>query len=94
MNEPTDAYIPFHSAVPSLAVKSFFMDEDGFTMMSLEEELLPLDFVKNEYRELKALDKFLFSTNGEPFLIQTKNPFYSVKFPNTEGVENIFFLEK
>lgn len=92
--EPNDSFIPFHSAVPSSVIKSFFMKEDAFTMMSLEEELLPLDFIKNEYRELSALGKFLFSNNGKPFSIQTKKSFYEIRFSNMEGVENIFFLEK
>lgn len=92
--EPTESYIPFHSAIPSSTVKRFFMEEDMLTMMSLEEELLPLDFKKQDYRELTGLGRFLFSTNGKPFLIQTKTPFYTVQLENTEGVENIYFLEK
>ena len=63
-------------------------------MMSLEEELLPLDFVKNDYRELTNIGRFLFSTNGKPFSIQINRPFYQLKHADTEGVENILFLEK
>ena len=92
--EPTDDFIAVHSAIPSAAVKHFLMDNEGSSLMSLEEELLPLDFVKNDYRELTNIGRFLFSTNGKPFSIQINRPFYQLKHADTEGVENILFLEK
>ncbi len=91
---PTDDFIAIHSAIPSTVVNHFLIDDEAASMMSLEEELLPLDFVKNNYRELSNIGKFLFSTNGKPFNIQINRPFYHLKREGTEGGENILFLEK
>ena len=91
---PTNDFIAIHSAIPSAVVEHFLIDDEEFSMMSLEEELLPLDFVKNSYRELTNIGKFLFSTNGKPFKIQTNRSLYQLKLADTEGVENILFLEK
>jgi CRISPR-associated protein Cas5h len=90
----TDDFIAISSSIPSAAIEHFQMDDENFSMMSLEEELLPLDFIKHDYRELTNIGRFLFSTNGKSFNVQINRPFYRLMEVNTEGYENIFFLEK
>lgn len=92
--EPNNDFQVLHSAVPTSAIQ---LDSKDNGIMSLEEELLPLDFTKNTYRELTGLSHFVFSTNGEPFKAKVNRPFFRFKSTNTEGVaifENILFLEK
>ena len=93
--EPTKDFYSLHSAVSTAAIHQLDIDDNG--IMSLEEELLPLDFTKNTYRELTGLGHFLFSTNGEPFKAKVNRPFFQFTSVNTAGIsisENILFLEK
>ncbi len=87
LDEVTD----FHSAVPTARVVAL---PTGATAgeLSVEEELLPADFVGDGQRELAAMNRVLFSTNGRPLRAQVAGEF--VELGEGADVQRILFLEE
>ncbi len=81
-----------HSACNSDQVLDIELDEDAsFSLNFIEEELLPADFKANDDRELKAMNRVLFSTRKTPLKVRLEGTVYQ-----TEGSgekESIQFLE-
>lgn len=85
--------VTIHSAVPSDAVERLDFDrqsaEDSLQMV--EEELLPADFVKNHDRELKKMNRVLFSTSITGMNVELNRMYY--RLINVDEIQNILFLE-
>lgn len=85
--------IMIHSAVPSDAVERLDFDrqssEDSLQMV--EEELLPADFVKNHDRELKKMNRVLFSTSMAGMKVELNRNYYELL--GIEETQHILFLE-
>lgn len=81
-----------HSAVPSEAIDELVFDrqlaED--TLQSIEEELLPADFIENGNRELKRMNRVLFSTTSTGVQVRLNRPHYTLE---REDVQRILFME-
>ena len=78
----------FHSAVLTDRVAAL---PSGAGELSIEEELLPADFVGDGQRELAAMNRVLFSTNGQPLRVQVTGDF--VELGEGTGLQRILFLE-
>jgi CRISPR-associated protein Cas5h len=85
---PRGESLVLHTAIS--VSQMLFLEQIG--KARLEEELLPLDFVKNGSRELKTIHRFLFSTNTEPFQAQLKCPVFQIV--ENQEIINFLFLEK
>ncbi len=57
----------------------------------LDEELIPADFEKNNYRGLSKTKKILYSINCKPISVKLKTPFIRLQHGNQ--IENITFIE-
>lgn len=89
--ESTD-YILLHSAVSSEKIEDLKFDKEEFEQYNfVEEDMMPADFVANGNRELRKMNRLLFSTTPYPMRVIIKGVFYQI---NIEGeVINIQFME-
>ncbi len=89
---PTD-WVVIHSAMPSDAVEALDFNRQRTldTLQSIEEELLPGDFVGNFDRELRRMDRVLFSTTASGVRVRLNKPCFVLTLP-TE-IQHILFME-
>ena len=87
------AFVTIHSAIPSEAVDSLDFDRQSTTdtLQSIEEELMPADFIANNNRELSRMNRVLFSTTANGIQVKLNRPFYALTQEDT--VQHILFLE-
>ena len=81
----------FHSAVPTERIAKLPSTLTGGAAVSLEEELLPADFVGDQQRELAAMNRVLFSTDGQPLRVQVSGDY--VELHEHGEVQRLLFLE-
>ena len=81
----------FHSAVPTARVARLPSTLTGGGAVSLEEELLPADFAGAPARELTALHRVLFSTDGQPLRVQVSGEY--VELHEHGELLRVLFLE-
>ena len=86
-------WVLIHSAMPSEAVEELDFDRQRTidTLQSIEEELLPGDFVGNFDRELRRMDRLLFSTTASGVRVRLNKPHYTLT--QTEETQQILFME-
>jgi CRISPR-associated protein Cas5h len=80
--------VALHSAAPVTAILR--LDPEKMSETRLEEDLLPLEFAKNGSRELKSIQRFLFSTNGQPLYARFKVPIFRIIEPSKEPIHFLF----
>lgn len=87
------SFVTIHSAMPSEAVDTLDFDRETTTdtLQSIEEELMPADFIANANRELSRMNRVLFSTTATGIRVKLNRGFYAL----TQGdiVQHILFLE-
>ena len=81
----------FHSTVPTERIQHLPSTLVGGESLSLEEELLPADFVGDHQRELAALNRVLFSTDGQPLRAQVTGDY--VELHEHGETQRLLFLE-
>lgn len=88
-----NGFVTIHSAVPSEAVERIDFDRSGVEdlLQMIEEELLPADFVRNYDRELRKMNRTLFSTSPTGMRLELNRSYYQLT--TSEEVQNILFLE-
>lgn len=88
----SDDFVLMHSAIPSALVKDLqFTNEDVNHYNFVEEDLMPGDFVGNGRREVKRMNRLLFSTTDSPLRVKTSAPFWQVV--TQKGSLNIQFMD-
>lgn len=85
----SDEVLEFHSTVPTELILPQSLATG--TAISLEEELLPADFVGAGQRELAAMNRVLFSTDGQPLRAQVRGEFFELSEANE--TQRLLFLE-
>lgn len=85
----SDEVLEFHSTVPTERILPQSLATG--TAISLEEELLPADFVGAGQRELAAMNRVLFSTDGQPLRAQVRGEFFELSEANE--TQRLLFLE-
>ena len=85
-------FVNIHSACNSGDVSELeFSEEAAFKFNFVEEELLPADFKANNDRELKAMNRILYTTRDFPLRVKLKGIYHELKEENE--VQRIQFLE-
>ncbi|OJV22398.1 MAG: hypothetical protein BGO21_14095 [Dyadobacter sp. 50-39] len=81
-----------HSSVPSEAVEELVFDRESADdrLQFIEEELLPADFLGNGNRELRLMNRIVFSTTGHGIEVRLNRPYYEIE---DDGIQRIIFLE-
>lgn len=85
-------WIKIHSAVISETITQLnFEKEANGASNFLEEELLPADFMSNQNREVRKMNRALYSTKNVAFEVKLNVPYFFLQ--TEEENQNIVFLE-
>ncbi|GAA4001929.1 hypothetical protein GCM10022408_11550 [Hymenobacter fastidiosus] len=87
----SDEVQDFHSTVPTERVVTLPVTREDGGSLSLEEELLPADFVGDGQRELRAMNRVLFSTDGQPLRARLRGEY--VEIGDGNETQRLLFLE-
>jgi len=86
-------FVYLHSAIPVSKVEALEFDKDDYEQYnSIEEDMLPGEFVGDGNREVKSMNRLLFSTTKFPLRIRINCPFWEVK-THSETL-NIQFMDQ
>ncbi len=84
---PLGDYVLVHSAIPSDHVDDLKFRKEGFGNYNfVEEDMMPGDFVSNDNREVRQMNRLLFSTTPNPLRVKLNQPPYKLRFPDKEIV--------
>lgn len=87
-----DDYVQIHSAVPVELVEDLKFDKEEFQNYNfVEEDMLPGDFIANGNREVRKMNRLLFSITPHPLRVKLKGSYYVLK--NDTGDLNIQFMD-
>ncbi len=91
IEEPTDDFLQIFSAIPSEKVFEIDFENENSDCNFIEEDLLPAEFIGNDNRELKKMNRLLFSVTDLPMSVKLSCGFYRI---NINGEEiNIVFVD-
>lgn len=88
----TDEYVFMNSALPVKLVSDLKFDKDQFENYNfIEEDMLPGDFMGNGNREVRKMNRLLFSITSNPLRVKLNQPYFTL----TKGKEvlNIQFMD-
>lgn len=88
----SEDFVLIHSAIPTKLIQDLEFEKDMFEGFNfVEEDMMPGDFMDNENREVRKMNRLLFSISPYPVKIKTKDLFYTIKL-NKEKI-NILFID-
>ena len=91
LKESSD-FIQLYSAVPINLVEELKFKKDDYDSYNfVEEDMLPSDFVANNNREVRKMNKLLFSTTQHPLRVKLNSPFFHLN-KDSESL-NIQFID-
>lgn len=80
-----ESYSLIHSAIPTDHVKDLKFDKEDFGSYNfVEEDLMPGDFVGNDNREVRKMNRLLFSTSTNPLRVKLNSPSIQLNLPEGE----------
>ena len=86
-------FVLIHSAIPINIVEELKFDREEYESYSfVEEDMLPGDFIANHNREVRKMNKLLFSTTPNPLRVKLKGSYYQIN-KDTEKELNIQFMD-
>jgi len=89
----SEDFIYIHSAIPVGQVESLEFDREEYEQYNfVEEDLLPGEFVSDGNREVKTMNRLLFSTTIHPLRVKVNAEFWKVKTSNE--VLNLQFTDQ
>lgn len=85
-------FVLIHSAIPVKFVEELKFNKDEYDNYNfVEEDMLPGDFIANQNREVRKMNKLLFSITSYPLRVKTNESFYQL---NTDSEAlNIQFMD-
>ncbi|MCC5932175.1 MAG: CRISPR-associated protein Cas5 [Cyclobacteriaceae bacterium] len=88
----TADFVYLHSAIPSSQVIDLKFNKEEYDSYNfVEEDMLPGDFVGNNNREVRKMNRLLFSITPNPLRIRLNCPYYEVEL-NSEII-NLQFMD-
>lgn len=89
----SEEFVLIHSAVPSRNVEKLEFKKDDFDSYNfVEEDMLPSDFLANNNREVRKMNRLLFSVTPNPLRVKLKDSFYKILLQEEEI--NIQFMDE
>ena len=80
-----DKYSLIYSAIPADHVKDLNFDKEDFGSYNfVEEDMMPGDFVANNNREVRKMNRLLFSTSTNPLRVKLNTPSIQLNLPEGE----------
>jgi len=87
-------YIFMNSAVPIASVEDLKFKKDDYDSYNfVEEDMLPGDFKANGNREVRKMNRLLFSITPNPLRLKLKDFYYNLKKVESEEL-NIKFMDE
>ncbi len=84
-------FVLMHSAVPSHLVEDLKFDKEEVDHYNfIEEDMLPGEFVSDNNREVKSMNRLLFSTTPNPIRVRLKGSYLKIM---EEDMMNIQFMD-
>ena len=78
----TDDYILMNSAIPVDHVRDLKFNKDDYDSYNfVEEDMMPGDFLSNGNREVRRMNKLIFSVTPNPLRVITSMAFYKIQLP-------------
>jgi CRISPR-associated protein Cas5h len=91
--EKTREFILMHSAIPSRNVEKLEFKKDDFDSYNfVEEDMMPADFLANNNREVRKMNRLLFSVTPNPLRVILKTSLYKIQLPDEKI--NIQFMDE
>lgn len=91
-SESPEDYILLHSAIPSEQIEDLQFSKDDFDSYNfVEEDMMPGDFVANKNREVRKMNRVVFSTTPNPLRVKLNKPVFKITL-NNEPL-NIQFMD-
>ncbi len=88
----SENYSLMYSAIPTNHVKDLKFDKDDFESYNfVEEDMMPGDFISNNNREVRKMNRVLFSTTDNPLRVKLNSPAVKLNLP--EGEIAIQFMD-
>lgn len=89
----SDDYIQMNSALPVELVEDLKFDKDEYENYNfVEEDMMPGDFIGNDNREVRKMNRLLFSTTPYPLRVKLNSSYYQI-ISETEPI-NIQFMDQ
>jgi len=86
-------FVLMNSALPTRNVEKLEFKKDDFDSYNfVEEDMMPSDFLANNNREVRKMNRLLFSVTPNPLRVVLKNSFYKIRLPDEEI--NIQFMDE
>jgi len=92
-SQSSDDFIRIHSAIPVSHVEELEFQKDEANQYNfVEEDMMPGEFIGDNNREVKRMNRLLFSTTNYPLRVKLNAPYLQV---NTESESlNIQFMDE
>lgn len=88
----SDQFVLMHSAIPSIQIEELRFDKEDFDNYNfVEEDMLPGDFLSNGNREVRKMNRLLFSITPNAIRLKLNSPYFQVKLHN-EAI-NLQFMD-
>jgi CRISPR-associated protein Cas5h len=88
-----ESYVLIHSAIPVDGVEDLKFDQEEYDNYNfIEEDMLPADFVANGNREVRKMNRLLFSITPNPLRVKLNTSYYILK--DNAGALNIQFMDE
>ncbi len=89
----SNEYVHIHSALPIGLVDNLKFDKEDYENYNcVEEDMLPGDFIANGNREVRKMNKLLFSITPNPLRVKLNDQFYSLHVEE-DVILNIQFMD-
>lgn len=74
-----EEYILMHSAIPVEIVEDLHFNKEEYENYNfVEEDMMPGEFIQNYNREVKKMNRLLFSTTPNPLRVKLNSPYYQL----------------
>jgi len=85
-------FVWINSAVPSYLIENLEFDKNEFENYNfVEEDMMPGDFIEDNNREVKSMNRLLFSITPNPLRVKLKSSFYQLNYQHE--LINIQFMD-
>jgi CRISPR-associated protein Cas5h len=78
--QSTDGFIHLHSAVPSKLVEELEFSKENYEQYNfVEEDMMPGDFAGNDDREVREMNRLLFSITNLPLRVRLNSGYWNIR---------------
>jgi CRISPR-associated protein Cas5h len=92
IKKTSQEHILMHSAVPTGLIEDLKFEKDEYDSYNfIEEDMMPGDFIANGNREVRKMNRLLFSTTQNPIRVKLNTHYFQIKL--SDETINIQFVD-